>query len=315
MNKKGKLNIDEQIEHMKNKGIVFNIIDETLAKKILSHKTYYFKLKSYAKIYPKTQSDKYDKLEFSYIYEISKIDMAFRNFLLKITLDTEHLVKTLFLYKISQAENDGYELVDSFLKSEEGLNTKILLKKYKEKITQGKSGGLYDILKHYSDEIPIWVFVEILTFNDFIKFYTFCIKSNESFSIYKTFSNWTFESIRWLRNLSAHNNSILIRIDNTVNEKRKYLLKKISPYRKNITTKENTYTLEEMLQNALIVDFLEVINLFSEICKNIKKKNYIAREYENFVNYALSKQAVNSNIKLKNFIIFTQKSLKVLLRN
>lgn len=44
---KNKLTIDEQIEHMKNKGIMFNIVDEKSAKEFLTYNNYYFKIKSF----------------------------------------------------------------------------------------------------------------------------------------------------------------------------------------------------------------------------------------------------------------------------
>ena len=46
---KSKITINDQIQHMKYKGIKFNIMSEDDAKDFLSTRTYYFKLKSYAK--------------------------------------------------------------------------------------------------------------------------------------------------------------------------------------------------------------------------------------------------------------------------
>ena len=46
---KNKITIDEQIDHMKSKNIKFQITSEDEAKDFLSTRTYYFKLKSYAK--------------------------------------------------------------------------------------------------------------------------------------------------------------------------------------------------------------------------------------------------------------------------
>ena len=42
--KKPKLSLDEQIEHLKDKGILFNIMDESDAKKYLEQNNNYFKL-------------------------------------------------------------------------------------------------------------------------------------------------------------------------------------------------------------------------------------------------------------------------------
>ena len=48
------LNTDELITHMKNKGIQFNIANETSAKHFLTEHNYYFKLSSYRKNYDKS---------------------------------------------------------------------------------------------------------------------------------------------------------------------------------------------------------------------------------------------------------------------
>lgn len=48
-----KLTVNEQIEHMKSKGIQFNIISEKDAENYLNENTYYFKLKAYAKMFEK----------------------------------------------------------------------------------------------------------------------------------------------------------------------------------------------------------------------------------------------------------------------
>ena len=61
--RKEKLNITEQIKHMCDKGIQFNIEDEEFAADYLTNNTYYFKLKAYEKLYNKSPSgpnkDKY----------------------------------------------------------------------------------------------------------------------------------------------------------------------------------------------------------------------------------------------------------------
>ena len=44
---KNKITIDDQIQHMKSKGIKFYIMSENDAKDFLSYKTYYFKLKTH----------------------------------------------------------------------------------------------------------------------------------------------------------------------------------------------------------------------------------------------------------------------------
>lgn len=44
------LNVEQQVEHLKEKGIKFNIMSEEEAKEYLTKNNYYYKLTSYKKI-------------------------------------------------------------------------------------------------------------------------------------------------------------------------------------------------------------------------------------------------------------------------
>ena len=86
-----KLTIVEQIAHMKECGIRFTIDDEAAAAKFLHESTYYFKVKAYAKNYPKynfgENKGKYVDLEFAYLRELSIIDTLLRKEIMKMSLD------------------------------------------------------------------------------------------------------------------------------------------------------------------------------------------------------------------------------------
>ena len=52
-NDKPRLSLDEQIQHLKDKGILFNIMDEESAKQYLKYNNNYYKLTSFRKNYDK----------------------------------------------------------------------------------------------------------------------------------------------------------------------------------------------------------------------------------------------------------------------
>ena len=112
---KKKLTLDEQIAYMEKKGIKFGIISKKDAKEIISSRTYYFKIKSYAKIYHKDKQGLYQNLEFAYLYETSKIDEFFRHFLFFVALAVEHLAKKKILNDFNNSKADGYSIVNGFL--------------------------------------------------------------------------------------------------------------------------------------------------------------------------------------------------------
>lgn len=110
--KKPKLTIEEQIEDMKSKNITFQYVSEKEAADFLRHNNYYFKLKSYGKNYEKyripAKAGQYVNLDFSYLQELSTLDMHLRKLILSMALDIEHALKTKILFDLSNnADEDG----------------------------------------------------------------------------------------------------------------------------------------------------------------------------------------------------------------
>jgi len=203
---KPKLDFDGQINHMKEKGIKFNIISEDEAKEFITHHTYYFKIKAYAKNYPKypkghSREGQYKNLEFAYLKELSKLDMLLRYELFPLCLDIEHFLKVSMLRDFNDVDEDGYSIIDLFSRAFEFRNIFLEI---------GRKGGLTaccDLVKKYSDtgEWSIWNIVEVLSFNDFIVLYDTFYNRYPQKKNYKEF----LKSIGYLRNAAAHNNCLL----------------------------------------------------------------------------------------------------------
>lgn len=85
-----KLNVEEQIDHLKKKGVRFSIISEKEALDYLLKNNNFFKLTAYRKNYQKNREDKYVNLEFAYLRDLAIIDMRIRKCLLDMCLDVEH---------------------------------------------------------------------------------------------------------------------------------------------------------------------------------------------------------------------------------
>lgn len=307
---KEKLTLDEQIAHMERKGIKFGIITQKEAKEILSGKTYYFKLKSYAKIYPKDAQGLYQGLEFAYMYEISKMDVAFRNFILTTALAIEHLTKTALLNAFNMGNEDGYSIVERFLQADEGKNAQDELQKY-ESSNISIRGGNYTLVTKYKDEMPIWVFIEIIGFNNFIKFYTF-YRENASRNNLNNIK-WALENTKWLRNLAAHNNCVLFKLSQMNRHYVIQLFDKLKPFRTYLIPQHSKYTLEEMMRKSLIADFLGMIALFFQICKSTNTKAHLITQFDELVLYIEKYQrTLDSNQDLKDFFEFIKKSFEIL---
>lgn len=200
-----KLTIDNQIEDMKSKGISFNLCSEADAKKFLINNTYYFKIKAYEKNYSNDNRDHvYRDLDFEYLKELSKIDMYLRKMILDMCLDIEHILKTRLVSDCTiNPATDGFDFVQEFLNDNYTIEKSILDK------AKGKS-ACSQLAAKYVDNgtlkpIPIWIIVELLSFGDFIKLYTFYYEKYDRFPDYSRYLG----SIKYLRNASAHSNCLI----------------------------------------------------------------------------------------------------------
>ena len=118
---KPKQTAKQLIQKMKeDKGIQFKYISAEDAESYLDNHNNYLRTTSYRKNYPKhtkgIHRGKYIGLDFSYLKELSIIDMHFRFLLFKMCSDLEHSLKVQMLKDIEYDNStDGYDIVVSFL--------------------------------------------------------------------------------------------------------------------------------------------------------------------------------------------------------
>lgn len=256
-----KLSVQEQVDHMKSKGIEFNILDENSSKVFLSDNNYYFKLKAYAKNYEKNSDGKYINLEFAYLKDLSTIDMHLRRFIIRITLDIEHTLKTKLLRDcVNNQREDGYSIVTEFLRTYPELASRIRQKSNKSYTS--------DLFNKFEKNFAIWNIVELLTFGDFImlyKYYYKCYPSNHSYS------DLLFP-IKALRNAAAHSNCVIntlktpYHVDFNPNYRLNGLIKSVPDI---LHLKPKT-----KLKNTVIHDFIATLYLFDIVSFSDKIKQH-----------------------------------------
>lgn len=205
---KPKLSLDGQIEHLKEKGVLFNIMDEAEARDYLGQHNNYFKLTAYRKnydIHPAGENkDKYINLEFAYLVDIAVIDMQLRYRIVHMALDLEHHTKLQLLRKMDEYNEDGYQVVQDYIDSLDEKQRKI----FDSEINRNK-GNIYcgDIIAKYEGAFPIWAFIEIVPFGRLVAFYGFCADRFSDKSMKDTF--YRLLTCKEIRNASAHSNCIL----------------------------------------------------------------------------------------------------------
>ena len=202
------------------KGITFNYIDVAEAQAYLNDKNNYLRTASYRKNYDKhpggENEGKYIQLDFAYLVELSRLDMYLRSHLLQMCIDIEHALKVAVISDIEKnPSEDGYAIVDLFFaqnqdvldsisKKVDSVFTGDLIKKYFEfcYVVDLNNGTLRTEI--YQADCPVWVLVEILAFNDFLRF----VKFYEDFYPGRLNANINLlNTVRNLRNACAHNNS------------------------------------------------------------------------------------------------------------
>lgn len=205
---KPKLFLDDQIVHLKEKGVLFNIMNESEAKAYLAQNNNYFKLTAYRKNYDKhpdgEKKGKYINLEFAYLVDMAVIDMKLRYRIVHMALDLEHHVKLQLLRKIDEYNEDGYEIVRDYAEnlSEQQKNI------FESEINRNK-GNIYcgDIINKYKDSYPVWVLIEIVPFGRLVAFYGFCADRFKDKPMKDNF--YRLLTCKEIRNASAHSNCIL----------------------------------------------------------------------------------------------------------
>ena len=223
MAKKPMLTVERLIDHAQNKGIKFEIMTVDDAKNYLGNNNNYFKLSSYRKNYDKhlegANAGKYIDLDFAYLIELARIDVEVRHILLKMCLDIEHFLKVSLISAVEanlggETGEDGYKVVTDYILDTGNLSFKnrssniakrapAISRKIRQNDNNPYCGGL---LEKYSDDMPIWAFVELISFGDL----------KDLIRYYSDTTGWvppvdmkSLDRVRQIRNAAAHNNCII----------------------------------------------------------------------------------------------------------
>ncbi len=213
------IRIDEMVDYLKAKNIKFEKISEEEAEKYLRYNNNYYNVTSYKKNFERyfvdgVFIDKYIDLDFAYLKDLSIIDHRLRLILFKMIIDIEHYLKIKILNTIESIdEEDGYKVVNAYLEKDffdEKFPKKVhnsIFKKVGNEYYH-KIFSKYDIDKDKKlENIPIWEFLEIITFGELVNFYDFFTKMYQLNEENKDV--FVLREIVKLRNAVAHNTCVL----------------------------------------------------------------------------------------------------------
>lgn len=206
-------NLDEQIEILRQKGLVIDDVD--YAKEVLLRENYFF-LSGYRHLFLKDDGSRRFKLgtNFRELYGMFNFDRQLRNILFKNILIVENNLKSILSYVMSK--NHGFKeqhylnaenFVQDYNKSRQ-IND--LLRKMKRQINV--NGKQHAATSHYINNygyIPLWVVVKVLSFGIVGELYSILQRDDqeEIADIYKVSVNCLANYLPILanyRNLCAH---------------------------------------------------------------------------------------------------------------
>ena len=222
----------ELVDKMENKGITFQTISKKDAAKYLTEKNNFLRLYAYRKNFQKAQlgekKGKYVNLDFCHLKALAILDLQLRKQIFGICIDIEHFLKLFILHDFeTKTPEDAYAIVTAFLNSSNYTADEILKKCFQ------RNGYISDLLrkyiseqsdkdenvfcftkekngktKYYCMDMPIWVFLESITFGSLIRFYEFYYQYYEN-EKERQIQIPLLNSIKSIRNACAHNNCIL----------------------------------------------------------------------------------------------------------
>lgn len=312
------MKISEMVPYLKTKNIKFELISEDKAEQYLHDNNNYYNVTSYKNNFEKYMIDgvfinKYIDLDFAYLKDLAIIDHRVRLLFFKMIIDIEHYLKIRILNLIENIEDeDGYRIVNLYLEkdfNDEKFPKKVhnsIFKKVGSEYYQ-KIFSKYDIDKDKKlENIPVWEFLEIITFGELINFYEFFSKE---YQLKKEIKNiFILREIVKLRNAVAHNSCVLCDLDKKDNEYAPDF--KIVNYLNSCGIGKETR--DNKLSNSRIKQMTYTLYMFNEIVTSEGVKRNVITDinelfYERII---LHKEYYNNNELLKSIYAYFDKIIK-----
>ena len=303
------MNISEMVPYLKQKNIKFDLISEEDAETYLKYNNNYYNVTAYKHNFPKYPSPAgkyeglYQDLDFAYLKDMAIIDYRIRLLLFKMIIDIEHYLKIKILNTIEEIEDeDGYRIVNMYLEkdfNDEKIPKRVhnsIFKKVGNEYYQ-KIFSKYDVDKDKKlENIPIWEFLEIITFGELVNFYDFYTKEynlvDENRNVY------ILRDIVKLRNAVAHNTCVLSELNKKDNDYPASY--KIVQYLKDCNI--GKVTRNNKLSNSRIRQITYTLYMFNEIVTSDGIKENVNKEINKlfFDRIILHKEYYNNNELLKS---------------
>ncbi len=178
--------LDEQIEILKNRGLVINDVDK--AESLLLRENYFF-INGYRHIFLKNRKENnfISGTTFEELYAVFQFDRSFRNILFKNLLIVENNLKSIISYKLSKKygirEKDYLKPSNFSQDVKKVRQVNDVLNKVKRQIKL--NGRQHSATLHYLSNygyVPLWILVKLLSFGMINELYSI-LKPEDKLSI------------------------------------------------------------------------------------------------------------------------------------
>ena len=178
--------LDEQIEILRNRGLVINDVEK--AESLLLSENYFF-INGYRHVFLKNHKDSnfIKGTTFEELYAVFQFDRNFRNILFKNLLIVENNLKSIISYRLSKKygvkEKDYLKPSNFSLDSKKIRQVNDVLNKIKRQIKI--NGRQHSATLHYLSNygyVPLWILVKLLSFGMINEFYSI-LKPEDKLSI------------------------------------------------------------------------------------------------------------------------------------
>lgn len=214
-NRKEKLTIAGQIEDLRRRGVRFDAGEVELARDCLAHRRSLLHLSAYRTLFPKhlegPHKGKYIDLSFGDLVMLDELDSQLRDTFLKLTLEVENAARMRILTTVSESPiEDGYEIVRDFLASLPPRYHDSICSELDNRSDPDQRGfDIYhgNLTRKYLHDMPVWVFVEVVSFGPLLSLYRFCAERWGDREMLQDY--YTLKQVKDVRNACAHQSCII----------------------------------------------------------------------------------------------------------
>lgn len=211
LHSKPMLSVAEQIAHLKAKGVSFDLCSEDEAASYLTDRTYLFKVSAYRELFEKhvggERDGQYVGLDFGNLRELASLDRDLRYALLPMTLDVEHYARVKLVREATTRDGeDGYSIVSDYMAS---LNHNERRRREGEINMLKPDAYCGDLVAkyHLTNDMPLWVFMELVSFGSFISLYLFCANRWKDREMKD--EHYLLRQAKAFRNAAAHSSNVI----------------------------------------------------------------------------------------------------------